>query len=301
MWSLTGSELDTETQSVSENTVTESLRPNMRRRQLARLLRARREARGLRQAEVARRMRVAVSTYLRWEVAEHTMSAAQLEMLFRILGIDGEQEQQRMHELCEESRRRGWYASYHTAMDVVFRAFVGLEDEADLLSDYAGMAVPGILQTRDYAVSLMQAEGLLDGTALARQVELRQQRQKILERPGPLQVVAVLDESVLHRMIGSRLVMKAQLRHLRNLSEWPNITIQILPFMSGAVAGPNHGFTLLEFFDDPPMEVVYVENDLGSAIHEDDAVARYRLRFDAVRDAALSEEDSRTVIEKIAK
>jgi len=117
-----------------------------------------------------------------------------------------------------------------------FESWLEAEREAHTLRLWSPVLVPGVLQTAGYAHALFTASGL-DHESAQEQVVIRLNRQVVLDRADPPYVVAVLDESVLHRLIGSPLVMAEQVAHLAGMSERPNISVQVIPSATGANAG----------------------------------------------------------------
>jgi transcriptional regulator with XRE-family HTH domain len=124
-----------------------------------------------------------------------------------------------------------------------FESWLEAEREAFTLRLWSPVLVPGLLQTADYARALFVAIGL-DEESAQEHVTVRLDRQAILERPRPPHVVAVLDESVLHRLIGSQPIMADQLMHIAELSKRPNISVQVIPSETGANAGLSGAFDL---------------------------------------------------------
>lgn len=124
-----------------------------------------------------------------------------------------------------------------------FEGWLDAEGEAHTLRVWSPVLVPGLLQTAGYARALLVATGL-DEEAAQEHVGVRLNRQTILGRLNPPHVVAVLDESVLRRLIGSPQVMADQLVHVAELSERPNISVQIVPSELGANAGLCGAFDL---------------------------------------------------------
>ena len=82
---------------------------------------------------------------------------------------------------------------------------------------------------------------------LRRVVDLRMQRQRLLDQDPPLDLWLILDEGAIRRNIGGTAVMRPQLEHLVQASRWSNVTLQILAFESGAHAGLIGPFSILEF------------------------------------------------------
>jgi Domain of unknown function (DUF5753) len=120
---------------------------------------------------------------------------------------------------------------------------------------------------------------------------LRVARQAILSGPDPTSLRVVIDEAVLRRPIGGSRAMRAQLEHLIEISQQPNVTIQIMPFTAGGHAAAGGSFSLLHFADDDLPDMVYHEQ-LASAQYLDkpDVVDRYvevmeRLRVEAATPA----------------
>jgi DNA-binding XRE family transcriptional regulator len=126
----------------------------------------------------------------------------------------------------------GWFADWLDA-----------ERQAHTLRVWQPLIIPGLLQTAEYARALFVAAGE-DADRVEELIAARLDRQVILDRPKPPQVITVLDESVLHRLIGTSQIMADQLLHLAAVSERPSVTIQMIPSDIGANAGLSGGFQL---------------------------------------------------------
>ncbi|WP_308190154.1 DUF5753 domain-containing protein [Streptomyces aculeolatus] len=94
-----------------------------------------------------------------------------------------------------------------------------LEAQARAIGEYAGILVPGIVQTADYARAIFRAQ---KSRATEDQVEemvtARMGRQTLLTSDRPPEFSAVLDEAVLRRPVGGNRVMRQQLDRLRELT-----------------------------------------------------------------------------------
>ncbi len=112
----------------------------------------------------------------------------------------------------------------------------------------------------------------------------------------------VLDEASLHRIVGSRPVMREQLEHLVEMSQLPHITVQVLPFEVGAHAGINGQYSILEFADAADSSVVYIEG-VTSDLYLEKAldVQKYTVMYEHLRAQALNVDQSRQLIEDMAK
>jgi hypothetical protein len=144
--------------------------------------------------------------------------------------------------------------------------------------------VPGLLQTPEYAraVILLGHAGA-NADEIDRRVELRRQRQQILDRIEPPQLWAVIDEAVLRRPIGGPEVMRAQIEALIEAAKKPNVRLQIIPFNAGGHAAAGGPFAILRFPEPELPDVVYVEQ-LTSAIYLEkrDDVDHYAIAMERV-------------------
>jgi hypothetical protein len=181
-------------------------------------------------------------------------------------------------------------------------AFIGLEAEAASMLEWQINVVPGLLQTERYALDVLsgyQAVAPITPRAVQGQLETRLTRQQLLTRDEPLDYTALLDESVLYRQRGSELVMRAQLQRLAELSELPNVTIQILPLKRNHRLAVD-SFAILQFGSTREAalpDVVSVEH-LSNELHVDaDTDAHtFRLAFRHLAAESLSPQVSRELI-----
>src|ERR1700761_3060402 len=174
-----------------------------------------------------------------------------------------------------------------------FENWLEAEQEAVTLRLWSPILVPGLVQTGDYARELFIAAGGHTDRA-DELVAARLARQSILDRADPPHVVAVLDESVLHRLIGSPAIMADQLGHLAGISERPSISVEVVPASTGANAGLSGGFQLAS--SDGVPDVLNM-----SGVEDVTAESRSILRkaaviFDHVRGDALPRKASRALI-----
>ncbi|MFC9390874.1 helix-turn-helix domain-containing protein [Streptomyces venezuelae] len=176
-----------------------------------------------------------------------------------------------------------------------FRPYADMEAKATYLCSFQVQLVHGLLQTGEYARALMGSrfENDLDGLVAA-----RIERQRILDREHPPLFWVVMSEAALRQEVGGRKVMREQLTHLLRMQEREWVKIQILPFEVGAHAGSHGSFTLLRFEGDP--DLVYTEDFVQGHMTVDSAAFREgSLRYDHLRAAALSVEDSTTLITRV--
>lgn len=123
-----------------------------------------------------------------------------------------------------------------------FEDWLEAEQEALTLRVWQPIIVPGLLQTPEYARALFLA-GQTDTSddTIDALVAARLERQTILDKPSPPDLLAVMDEMVLHRLIGSPEVMHDQLTKMAEVSTRPHVSLQVVPARHGANAGLGGG------------------------------------------------------------
>jgi transcriptional regulator with XRE-family HTH domain len=169
--------------------------------------------------------------------------------------------------LAREANTPGWWQHYGDVLPSWFRTYVDLEQAATLIRSYEGQFVPGLLQTDDYMRAVVRGAHLEESAEeVGRRVRLRLARQTLLTREGPPRLWAVVDEAALRRPVGGREVMRGQLERLIEATKLPNVTLQILPFASGAHPAMVGSFAVLRFPDQELPDIVYLEH-LTSALY----------------------------------
>ncbi|MFC6087024.1 helix-turn-helix domain-containing protein [Sphaerisporangium aureirubrum] len=259
--------------------------PTLRRRQLAGRLRELRKHAGLSIEDAAQRLECSTAKISRIETGQRGVIPRDVRDLCQIYGL-GPAETDALMTMAREAREGGWWQAYDHRD---FRLYLGLEAEASAVTVYDTCAVPGILQTEEYAGAIIR--GVLPGIreeVLRERVDARMKRQRLLHGESPPHHLALLDESVLHRHIGNRNIMRAQLDRLLELARLPQVTIQIVPFSAGAHIGFNSAFALLEMADSRVSDVVYTESMVRMEYFEKPAeLALYREAIGHLRAAAL--------------
>ncbi|MEO3978235.1 helix-turn-helix transcriptional regulator [Streptomyces sp. CAU 1734] len=266
--------------------------PTTRRRQLGADLRRLRERNELTLEEAGARVGVSKATLSRYETKEGSVKWPVVEALCREYGAT-EQERKALVELAKDAKTQGWWRSLADPIPESMNLMLTLEDEVVREDHYAAMYVPGLLQTHGYAEAVHRASEIRCSDAeIAHMVDIRMRRQELLTRQQPPHIWAVVDEAVTNRLVGGRSVMREQLAHLASLADSPNITIQILPFTSGAHAAAVGSFVVLGG-PTPELDVVYVDIIGGGLFMEKpQELERYRVAFEYLRAQALDIESS---------
>lgn len=117
-----------------------------------------------------------------------------------------------------------------------FEDWLEAERTARVLRYWSLIIVPALFETADYRRAVVMAGGI-DPERADELVTATMERQSVLSRADPPEVIAVLHELVLRRLIGSPVVMHDQLAHLAELADRPNISVHVVPSSAGAHAG----------------------------------------------------------------
>ncbi|MEU1052262.1 helix-turn-helix transcriptional regulator [Streptomyces sp. NPDC005876] len=278
-----------------------SERTTTRRRQLGAMMRKLRARKGLTLEEAGRLVGVSKATVSRYETQSGPVKWIVVDALCREYGAT-EAERKAVVGLAKGAKEQGWWSSFADSIPESMNLLLTLEDEAVGENHFSCVYVPGLLQTRAYSTALQQANEIpLQPDEIERLVDIRMKRQDILNRPQPLRLWAILDESVIRRVVGSPQTMKEQLGQLLEANESPHITLQILPFSKGAHAAALGSFVIIGGTE-PALDVVYVDFHTGSLfLEKDEELDRYRLAFDYLRAQALDMEASSALIDRVRK
>lgn len=267
-----------------------------RRRELGSLLRSLRLGTGLTAEQVAERIGVSRSKVSRLENGRRGARQDDIAQLCDLYRATDEQ-RARLGELAARGKERVWWQSLN--LPYADYEYIGLEAEAESISDYGLALVPGLLQTPDYARALVQANApVLPPRVVEERVQARMARQRLIaSNEGPA-FVAVLDESVLHRVVGSPLVMLGQLKQLIEMTQLQNVTIQVVPYDAGVVPAGVSKFVILRSSTADIADVVLIEELTGQHryIKDPGNVEPYNRTFQTLLDLAADPAASTAMI-----
>ena len=255
-------------------------------------LRRLREAQRISPEQAGYVIRASHSKISRLETGRVSFKDRDIVDLLTLYGVTDEAQREDIRALASRANHPGWWHDYSDMLATWFEDYLGLEEAAAQISTYEAQFVPGLLQTEDYASAVILLE-YSNPKEISRRISLRMARQAILSGPDPTSLWAVLDEAALMRPIGGVRAMRAQLKHLIEMAQQPNVTIQIMPFTSGGHAAAGGSFSVLHFTDDDLPDMVYLEQ-LSSAQYLDrqDVVSTYVEVMDRLRVEAATQADS---------
>jgi transcriptional regulator with XRE-family HTH domain len=276
--------------------------PLVQRRRLRGGLRRARQDAGLTQEHVATAMDWSLSKVIRIENGATGISTNDLRALLPLYQITDPAYVQDLIELARSARERSWWSTYKDAASPDFLRYVEQEASASAIRFYEHIVIHGLLQTEEYAALVIRefSDERHTGQQVDRRIELRLKRQELLTRAHPPALSFLHDEAALRRRVGSPAVMRRQLKHLAELADRPNLTLEILPFTAGVRNGIGEAFAILDFpgTDDP---VLFLEPH--DTVREDrsEQVANYEERFQRLRAASPGPDGSASLSRSIAR
>jgi transcriptional regulator with XRE-family HTH domain len=246
-------------------------------------LRRLREARGITAKAAAQAIRASHAKISRMELGRIGFREPDVVGLLTAYGITDEQERRAFLALVRRSNVPGWWHQYNDIVPSWFEMYLGLEQASSAIRTYQPQLVPGLLQTREVARTVIQLGHPGASTDdIEHRVALRMARQEFLTQPGAPQLWAVLEEGSLWRF-NERSAMREQIQHLIKMAELPNVTLQVVPILSDAHVAVGGPFTILRFSEPDLPDIVYLEQ-LTSALYldKDHDVQHYLMIMDTL-------------------
>jgi transcriptional regulator with XRE-family HTH domain len=278
----------------------------IRHRRLAAELRRLRGRSGMTGDQVAERLNWSASKVSRLEHGRTGFKMGDVEALLGLYEV-GDAHREDLLALTRTTYKKSWLESETDNLPSRFTAYVSTENEAETLWSWEPHIVPGLLQTESYARSIFdawQSVVTVSPAEIQRRVDIRLERQKLLDRDPPLYLFAVLEESVLARRIGDAGVMREQLDRLLEYAQRDTIDVRVLPMNAFHPIGTG-SFTYMQF---PSVEevsfndVVVLEHVTSNYYVEgEDETYQYRLAFERVVEESLDDSNSTALIRKYAQ
>jgi transcriptional regulator with XRE-family HTH domain len=191
--------------------------------------------------------------------------------------------------------RRGWFREFYeesrTWAPAGFRDWPEHENKAASLREWSPGIITGMLQTQDYARSLLETyPGVRPEVVAARLANRMSRQRRVLLRDDPPSAYYIIDHAALYRLVGSPEVMAGQMAHLADLASRPNVTMQVLP----AVAHPatQSGFLIAD-------AAAYTEHVVGGLVFTDqETVTSLANMFDSLRTECYRASESAAIIRR---
>ncbi len=274
--------------------------PSVRRLILGSQLRRLRERAGISCAEAGYSIRGSASKISRMETGRISFKDRDVEDLLTLYGLSDAVERAQLLSLVAQTKQTGWWHRFNEQMPKWFEDYVGLEEAASRIQSWELQFVPGLIQTEDYArLAIRHGHPRASAEEIDSMVNLRMRRQRILGGTHPPRLWMVIDESVLHRTLGSAAMLKKQIDKLLELTELSHVSLQVIPFSrSGYVA--EGAFSILRFAEEELPDIAYIEHLTGALyLERQDELEVYGRAFDRLVVDAETPRGSRQFLEKV--
>jgi hypothetical protein len=279
------------------------------RRQLGRYLRDMRNRSRMTVRIAAQELEWSEAKIWRIETGQTSLRSLDVEAMGKVYGAPADLTEALMG-LAKETKARGWWHAYGDVIPETFDLYIGLEEAASRLSWYESELVPGLLQTEDYARTLIRADNPdVADEEIERRVHVRIARQALLTRATAAPTVEViLNEAILRRPVGGADIMISQLQWLIDAAKLPNISIRVIPFSAGLHHGLMSGpFVILRFplngdgrEAEPPT--VYIDGFTGALyLDKQKEIEQYSAAYASILGSALDERSSEKRIRAAVK
>lgn len=269
-----------------------------RARSLGAALKAARDRTKVSGREVSRQLEISHTKVQRWETGETAPSPEDVASYLAVIGVTGA-ERDRILSLARTSDESDWLMSGPPGISAQLASVMDCERTALRITEWAPLVIPGLLQTSDYARSVIsRGSGDLSATEVDTRVMVRIARRDALTRRNPVELHAIVGVLAIHGRIGGAEVMADQLRHLDEMARRENVTVQALN-LDGEWSPAHVGqFIIYEFDGTPP--VVYLEHyRSGAFLVDQDDVATYQTAAEEIRREAMSPDETAGLIASV--
>jgi transcriptional regulator with XRE-family HTH domain len=277
-------------------------RPAITQRQrLGTRLKVLRELAGLRNEDLAEALNLSPATVSRMESGDRVITLAEIATWVRKTGAPAATRDE-LASLAEAARTqiRSWQSRLQHGVDQAQQETTELEASAGTILGYDHAVVHGLLQVREYARLVFELTDVGTGD-IAGKVEGRLRRQGVLLDQSK-QFSILMTEAALRWRPGSVELQVQQLQRIAAVMRLPNVAIGILPLGGQARALYPEGFQLYADRADGADTLVVVELVPDEvAISEPDSVALYLREFDRLRSVAISGEQARALLDRVAE
>ncbi|MDT8913248.1 helix-turn-helix transcriptional regulator [Amycolatopsis sp. PS_44_ISF1] len=270
-------------------------------RELGTMISAARKRLGLTQAEFGRRVGYTQANISKLENAHLGLQREQLDAFIKALKVS-DAEAAVMRRLNASASTSGiWSGRRLVATPPWFRDILAAEQEADTVRSWTGERISGQLQCESYMLTLFNTAGRRD---IDDAVYERGQRARVFARHPKREYEFLLSESALLQLTRTRkldpYILLDQVKHMLSLIDaHPGVSIRFVPF--GEL--PHLPLDLTVFgFAQGADDFAYGETPQGVQRSTAETLrSSYLDRWTALSGAALSREDSRTLLEHAAR
>ncbi|GAB2911436.1 helix-turn-helix domain-containing protein [Streptomyces mayteni] len=276
--------------------------PTVRLRRLGAELRRMREAAGCNVIQAARLLGLERTRISNMEAGRLGVTAGRVRSLASVYQCGDRAYVDALAAMAEE-RVKGWWEEQRGRMPAAALELAELEHHARGIRAVQVTHFPGLLQTEEYAKAVFSvAVPEPSPVELRRILSFRMRRRDVLDREDdPPAATFLIHETALRLDFGGATVMRAQLRHVLDASERPNVTVRVIPFAAGGfpsagasmslAAGPVPQLDTVQF--DSPIDTVLVDAPA--------ALGKYRKTLDRIEECSLDVAKSRDFLRDMSE
>ncbi|MFG2979742.1 Scr1 family TA system antitoxin-like transcriptional regulator [Streptomyces sp. NPDC048258] len=263
-------------------------------------LRKLREGAGLNATEAAKQLGIRQTQISNLEAARIGASPERVRALAGLYGCKDQPYIDALAGMTGE-RHRGWWEEYRDLLPGPLLDLAELEHHSHSLRGAVTTHIPGLLQTAEHAREIFRhAVQALTPPDIEHRVSFRLKRQAVLYREAPVPYQALIHEAALRIPVGGHEVARAQLAHLLAMSEQRHVTIQVIPFATGALHGSGQSIYYATG-PVPQLDTVHLDQTHGLVyLDAEEQLVGYRVLFERMEAAALSPQKSRKFIDTVA-
>ena len=236
-----------------------------------------------------------LSKLIRIENGTVNISTNDLKVILAHYKITDEERTAEFLALSRGARERSWWSGYRDVASPRLLQMIEYEAASIITRNFQPLLVPGLLQTEEYARNVYQRLNPQESASrLESLVEVRMRRQELLGRSDAPLLFFIIDQAVVHRIVGGKAVMRRQLNQMIELAGMPNVTIEVVPFEAGAHPGLLGSFLIYEFPDTADDDALWLEGPTGDLLSRDnpEEILNFREKFEQLRQISLGPEGS---------
>lgn len=277
-------------------------RPTVRSRRLGAALKAYRLAAKMDQVQAAEVIAAHQTRVSRIETGHVSARPLEIRAMLDAYGVRDSEVRQKLEDLARQSKRRGWWLEHAAHLRPDYLDHIALEDDATYIREWQPVVVPGLLQTAAYAEAVI-ADGPhdIEPERVTELVKVRVGRQAKIEAGGASYTAILWEGVVVHPLVSVE-IHREQLSAILEIGKRKNVTVQVLPFSAGVLAGYSSAFYSFSFDEEPTVEAVAMDNLRGTSVLEGpEDLAAYANAYDLLRSSALTPDASSKLIRGVLR
>ncbi|MFM9611755.1 helix-turn-helix domain-containing protein [Streptomyces niveiscabiei] len=269
----------------------------MRSRRLGVALKTYRQAAKMDQAQAAEVIAGHQTRVSRIETGHVSARPLEIRAMLDAYGVHDLAVRKKLEDLARNSKRRGWWLEHAAHLRQDYLDFIALEDDATYIREWQPVLIPGLLQTPAYAEAvILSTPHYIAPERVEQLLKVREARQAKIEEGGTSFTAIIWEAAIAHPVVGAE-VHQEQLAAILEVGKRKNVTVQVLPFSAGTVAGAISAFSSFSFESEPVVEAVTMDNLRGTSVLEAPAdLVAYANAYDELRSAALAPQASARLI-----